>query len=921
MSEKPSRRRNMPQEQKPVRKRRRLRVGRLILVAFFVLILLAVMAATGVVLAAVMDMPDWNPALIGGAMTTTVYDRENQLIASLHGQENRIPVPLERIPEHLQEAVIAIEDMRFYQHHGVDPRAILRAAIVDITRGTREQGGSTITQQLAKNAFIENPEKTLKRKVQEAIMAIQLERMYTKREILEFYLNEIYFGHGAYGVQAAAKTYFNKNVEDLNLAEAAMLAGLIKSPGTYSPLMEANLPRAKERQALVLDTMVRCDFITREEAEQAKKAPLEFRQGEAEKSSYRYPFYLDYVVEEAEKLLAANGLEEKLLFTGGLKIYTALDPKTQQKMEQVYHDADNFPKSADEVPVQSAMVVLDPHTGELRALIGGREHEVRRGWNRAVHTKRHPGSAIKPIAVYAPALEEAGYSPATVVDDVPVSYGKYAPDNYDGRYRGLVSIREAVRWSINVVAVKVLHDIGVERGYNFARDLGLPLTDRYKYLSLALGAAEASPLDMAAAYAAFANGGIWIQPHAVTKITDRFDRVLVEVKPYKKVVMSEQTAFLITDMLQTVVKEGTGTRARLDRPVAGKTGTTQLPDTPEFRGKSGTTDAWFIGYTPELVGAVWMGYDQTDPKHYLRHVAGGTYPALIWKAVMAEALKGQPVRQFPRPPGIVYVSVDAKSGLLPSELTPRQFVVTEVFAKDRVPTRVSDVWVEAQVCTESHKLATPACPSVATGVFLKRPVPYTGNVKPEDADLEVPTEYCPLHAAGGETVEVEVCTDPRHQGVTYLANRPAPGQEGGCPPDLIERRHYPVNQAPTQYCPLPDHQVAGAALDGTVPVETAPQAQLKAEVVVSEEGAHGYAVRLEWQVSGKRNAKEWTYGLERGDPEGTQRIKLATVTETRYLDTRVEPGRPYSYWLTVVDRQGKVRATAGPVTVFVPKSD
>ncbi|MGB9887274.1 MAG: PBP1A family penicillin-binding protein [Moorellales bacterium] len=918
----------MAQADGATRKKRRLRVSRVILLAVITLALAGVTAATGVVLAAVMDMPDWNPALIGGAMTTTVYDRDGEPVAALHGPENRIPVPLERIPEYLQEAVIATEDVRFYQHHGVDPRAILRAAVVDLTRGTREQGGSTITQQLAKNAFIEKPEKTLKRKIQEAIMALQLERLYTKQEILEFYLNEIYFGHGAYGVQAAAKTYFNKNVEDLNLAEAAMLAGLIKSPGTYTPLKEDNLPRAKERQAQVLDNMVRYGYISREEAEQAKQAPLSFARGEAEKSSYRYPYYVDYVVEEAENLLVSNGYEEELLFTGGLKIYTALDSKTQEKMEQVYQDAAYFPKSPDEVPVQSAMVILDPHTGEVQALIGGREHQVRRGWNRAVHTKRHPGSAIKPIAVYAPALEEAGYSPATVVDDVPVSFGNYAPKNYDGRYRGLVSIREALRWSINIVAVRVLNDIGVERGYNFARDLGLPLTPRYKYLSLALGAAEASPLDMAAAYAAFANGGIWIQPHAISKITDRFDRVLIETKPYKKVVMSEQTAYLITDMLQTVVKEGTGTRARLDRPVAGKTGTTQLPDTPEFQGKTGTTDAWFIGYTPELVGAVWMGYDQTDAKHYLRHVAGGTYPAIIWKAVMSQALKGRPVREFSRPPGIVYVSVDAKSGLLPSELTPRQFIVTEVFAQDRVPTKVSDVWVQAQVCTESHKLATPACPSVATGVFLKRPVPYTGSVQPEDAELEVPTEYCPLHSGYGpatgdqETMEVDICTDPRHQGVPYLANVPRPGQEGGCPPSLVEKRRYPRDQVPTQNCPLPDHQITQATNAGQTSFpEANPEFELRAEVLTSDQGIQGYAVRLRWEGTGKGNGRDWSFRVERGGPGVEERIKLATVTQRSYTDLQVEVGKPYTYWVIITDRQGRIRGTAGPVTVYIPRPD
>ncbi|MBC7345900.1 MAG: penicillin-binding protein 1A [Clostridia bacterium] len=903
----------MAEAQMPKRKRRRLRTGRVIMLALLLAGLVLVAGATGVVLAAVRDMPDWNPALIGGAMTTTVYDRDNQPVASLHGPENRFPVPLSRIPKHMQEAVIATEDNRFLEHHGVDFRAIARAALVNLRSASIEQGGSTITQQLAKNAFIEKPEKTLKRKVQEAIMALQLERLYSKQEILEFYLNEIYFGHGAYGVQAAARTYFNKNVEDLNLAEAAMLAGLIKSPGTYSPLKEGNLPKAKERQAQVLDNMVRFGYIDAAEAEKAKQTELQFTRGELERSGYRFPYYLDYVIEQAEELLAANGFEEKMLFTGGLKIYTALDTRIQEKMEAVYANPANFPKSPDQIPVQSAMVVLDPHDGGVRALIGGREHQVRRGWNRATQARRQPGSAIKPIAVYAPALEEAGYSPATVVDDVPVSFPGYTPRNYDNRYRGLVNLREALRWSINVVAVKVLHDIGVERGYNFARDLGLPVTPRSKHLSLALGAAEASPLEMAAAYAAFANGGIWIEPHAITRIADRFDRTLVEVKPHKKVVMSEQTAFLITDMLQTVVKEGTGTRAQLGRPAAGKTGTTQLPDTPQFKGKDGTRDAWFIGYTPELVGAVWMGYDQTDAKHYLRYVAGGTYPAAIWKQVMAEALKGKPVVNFPRPEGIVYVPVDVKSGLLPSELTPGQFIVTEVFAKERVPTKVSDVWVQAQVCAETKKLATPACPSVVTGVFLKRPVPYEGPVAPEDAYLEVPTASCPLHGSDGQAVEVSICTDPRHQGIPYLANVPQPDQQGGCPPALVQKRRFAPGEAPTASCPLPDHQIITPTGPPAKPLTWQPQ--VTAKVVASGEGDHGYLVKLHWQVPADRAL---LFAVERSEPGHPKRANLGVVTGSEFLDTQVEPGKAYTYRVVAIDRDQNINVAAKPVTVQIP---
>ncbi|MGI6553752.1 MAG: penicillin-binding transpeptidase domain-containing protein [Bacillota bacterium] len=257
-----------------------------------------------------------------------------------------------------------------------------------------------------------------------------------------------------------------------------------------------------------------------------------------------------------------------------------------------------------------------------------------------------------------------------------------------------------------------------------------------------------SPLELVSAYGAFSNGGIWIEPKAVSKITDSRGNVLVEVNNRQHVVMSEETAFLITDMLQSVVESGTGTRARMNRPVAGKTGTTQLPDKPEFRNKKGNQDAWFVGYTPELAAVVWMGYDKTDANHYLNQIYGGRYPAQIWKAVMETASKDVPVKKFPVPSSIVYKSVDVKSGLLPSELTPQMFIVSEAFNKKHVPQEISNVWEEAQVCAETGLIPTPYCPTTVTGLFLKRPIPYTGSIKPEDADLELPTETCTLHLTG-----------------------------------------------------------------------------------------------------------------------------------------------------------------------------
>ncbi|TDA68244.1 MAG: PBP1A family penicillin-binding protein [Clostridia bacterium] len=905
----------MPRQTK--KKKRRVRIGRLIWLIVLVILVVALGATTGFVLSVARDVPAWNPEDMIGNMTTLVYDSDNKPVIQLHGVENRIPVDLKAVPQSLVNAFLATEDHRFFSHHGVDPQAIARAALTNFRSGSIAQGGSTITQQLAKNAFIEKPEKTLRRKVQEAILALQLEHVYTKEEILGYYLNQIYFGHGAYGVQAAAQTYFGKDVSQLDLAESAMLAGLVKSPGSYSPLKEGNLPQAKARQAQVLDNMVTYGYLTPEQAQQAGEEELHFRNNQGAVQKYQYPYFMDYVTDEAENLLEANGFDPNLLYVGGLNVYTSLDTRIQQKMEQVYSDPSNFPAGPKDQLVQSAMVVLEPSSGEVRGIVGGREHEVRRGWNRATQTKRQPGSSIKPLVVYAPAVE-AGHAPATVVDDSPVTFPgnpPYSPENYDHVFRGLVNYREALRRSINVPAVKVLKDIGVDAGYEFGLKLGLPLVPEDKQLSLALGGVTygVTPLQMAAAYDALANEGVWMQPHAVRRITDHQGRVLVEVTPGRKPVMSPQTAYLVTDMLQTVVKSGTGTQARLDgRPAAGKTGTTQLPEAPEFKGLSGNKDAWFIGYTPELVGAVWMGYDHTDQKHYLHNVAGGGYPARIWKAVMQEALKGVPVKEFPRPEGIVYVKVDVKSGLLPSNLTPPQFIVTEAFTTQSAPKKISQAWEEAQICTESQQLATPYCPQTQTGVFLVRPVVEGAGV--EAYSLAKPREYCQIHGPGGAVApgaqagQVAVCADPRHQGQEYLANLPAPGESGGCPPEMIEYRRYPPGGGPQEKCPLPDHQITRPTQQTGLSGPPAPVLEARLE---------GPSVYLRWTASGREGL---LFSLERWTRQEPQHRLLTSTKANTFADADLSPGDTYHYRVTAIDPDSNFSSFSNQVEVRVPAS-
>lgn len=901
----------------PVKKkvRRKLNIWRLLLLLAGIAALIAIGAGAGLAISVLKGLPRWDPSNLRMALSTTLYDKDNNAFATLHGEENRLPASLEEIPDHLQKAVIAIEDARFYQHHGIDFRGIVRAALTNLMYREIKEGASTITQQLARNAFIENPQRTFKRKIQEAILALQLERTYTKEQILEQYLNIVYFGPGAYGVKAAAQVYFGKDVKDLTLAESALLAGIIQSPARYSPLIKGNEEAAKERQAVVLANMVKYGFIDQAQADKALQEKLVFNH-QPLKTTPQYPYFVDAVIEEASQLLEENGIDAGELFRGGLRVYTTLDAQVQAKIEEVYSNPANFPQSASDRLVESAMVVLDPHTGEIRGLIGGRQYTTLRGLNRATQAQRQPGSTIKPLVVYGPALEK-GFTPATVIDDVPTTFPgspkPFTPVNYDGRYRGLITMREAIRWSVNVAAVKMLHTIGVDTGFQFGRNLGLPLKDSDRHLALALGGITSgvTPLQMAAAYGAFANQGVYVTPHTVVRITDSAGRDLVVNTPQQKVVMSEQVAYLMTDMLQTVIKSGTGQRAQIGRPAAGKTGTTSLPDLPGFKGLDGSTDAWFVGYTPELVAAVWMGYDQTDPTHYLRGVAGGSYPALIWKQVMQEALKGVPVKDFPRPPGIVYADVDAKSGLLPSDLTPKEFIIKEVFTADTVPKKVSDVWVRLQICATTGQLASPNCPNVTQGVFLKRPVPYTGSVQPEDAYLEAPKEICTLHGSG-QTTAVKICTDPRHQGKPVLANIPGPGQQGGCPSQYVQIKEFPPGAAPTEHCDLPDHQIQKSASgqQGGAAPPLAPELQAQVDMSL---GNGRIQVRLSWEAG---SGKNYLYSVERW--ENNARRSLTIIQETSYVDTSVKAGKTYMYRVLAIDPQTQLSTPSNAVTVNIP---
>lgn len=575
-------------------------------------------------------------ALDRAAPQPTVIIDQNGEVASRISASKTEAVGMKEIPTHMVQAVVAIEDHRFYSHSGVDYWGSLRAAVTNLKAGHTVQGGSTLTQQLAKNVFLTH-ERTYKRKIKEVLLAKKIERSYTKDEIMEMYLNTIYFGEGAWGLKKAARTYFGKEPEDLTVGESALLAGMIQAPSALSPFKNFN--KAMTRRDVVLSKMVTEGFIDEKTAQKAKETDIVLEGQESDDYKGRYPSYVDAIIQEA---IDRYGLTEKEVLSGGLRIYTELDPRMQQAAEKVYARDDLFPQGKGDTLVQSGSVLVDPRTGGIRALVGGRGEHVFRGFNRATQLKRQPGSTMKPISVYAPALIQ-GYDLDARLVDRPISFGNYAPKNQSQQYLGEVTMYEAVIDSLNVPAVWLLDQIGVDKGYRYAKTSGIALTDDDRQLALALGGLQegVSPLQMAQAYSAFANNGIVVDAHAIRRVETVDGEVLG--KWYKKSVRVSQpvVAQQITYMLRGVVQEGTGRKAQIPgRPTAGKTGTTQLPD-----GRDGAKDNWFVGYTPELVGAVWIGYDKTDANHYLTTSSGST-AAPVFRELMTGALRGRPVKEF-----------------------------------------------------------------------------------------------------------------------------------------------------------------------------------------------------------------------------------------------------------------------------------
>lgn len=760
--------------------KRRMSLFKKAIIFFSIIILLSGIGLSTTIWYLVRDIPsidslrEYQP-IVG----TRVYSYDNRLIGEFY-VEKRILVPLKRIPRELFQSILAVEDARFYDHRGIDLLGIIRAFLTNIESFRIRQGASTITQQLTRLLFL-SPEKSYKRKIREAALAMKIEKLLTKDEILELYLNQIYFGHGAYGVQAASKTYFGKDVEDITLSEGAFLAGLLKAPNDYSPYYHPE--RAKRRQGIVLKRMLKEGFITKEQFQKAYKQNLYFNR--LKKKEAIAPYFLEYI----RQYLASRYGDDRL-YKGGLKVYTTLNIEMQKTANKAvqnglrdidkrqgfrgpidHKDVEDILKGSEKITpynisdlkeedivdgivldvdskravvmageikgkifkkdmlwaakrlkgpdlkdaeiiknakpsdilkagdivkvgiksidknkkealftleqeplIEGALISLDPYTGFIKAMVGGYDYG-RSEFNRAVFARRQPGSAFKPL-VYASAIEK-GFTPATTIIDSPLIYTDtvtekvWKPENYEEKFYGPIMLREALIHSRNVATVKLLEKLGINNVIAFAKKIGIksPLA---KDLSLGLGSSSLGVLELTSAYGVFANQGVRVEPVAILSVKDLSGNVLESHQPEIKAVVSKETSYIITNILEDVIQRGTGRKARvLKRALAGKTGTT-----------NNFTDAWFVGFAPNIATGVWVGFD--DRRSLGDRESGARAALPIWIAFMKKALETYPSKSFEIPENIVFTKIDPSTGLLASKWTDNP--VIEIFAKGTEPT-------------------------------------------------------------------------------------------------------------------------------------------------------------------------------------------------------------------------------------------
>ncbi len=675
-------------------------------VLFLIVAVLAALCGTGVgtFAAFIHESPqislldDWRPSV-----NTRILAADDSLVAEF-ALENRTLVKLSKMPLDLQQAFLAAEDNRFYNHWGIDLRATARALVANVKARSRKQGGSTITQQLARNLPIGiDRRRSISRKVKEAFVALQIEHKFTKEEIFELYLNQIYLGEGAYGVESGARTYFGKNVEDLTLAECAMLAALPKSPRDYSP--RRNPDKALKRRNMVLRLMLKKGYVNKPAYDEAVEEPPELRQYETEE-----PFAEYFVEHVRQQLEETHGYDR--LYSGGLTVETTLDPAMQraaeravqqglenyQSMRPAQAESQDESEEAEERVAQAALIAIEPSTGYIKAMVGGRDF-AKYKFNRAVQARRQPGSAFKPF-VFAVAFEK-GFTACDTFLDAPFQYPyrdttgervAWAPKNFEEEYFGESTLRQALVRSQNVVAAQLLKEVGLGPVIRLAHKAGISsYIDRN--LSVALGTAVVTPLELASAYATFANKGMYCHPLSILKVRDPDGNILEENRITEREAMRADTAYLVTHMLRAVIEDGreaTGRRARaftrgnaddlnakIIRPAGGKTGTTE-----------DCKDAWFAGYTPDLVTVVWVGHDDNTTLGKLR--TGGAVASPIWTQFMLEAVGDRVKIDFDKPENVVLVQVDWNTGKpVKPDREPKWPVINEAFLSGREPKTTS----------------------------------------------------------------------------------------------------------------------------------------------------------------------------------------------------------------------------------------
>lgn len=761
-------------EKKTKKKGKAKKVFKILFFTFLALFVVGVGIVIGVLNSVIKETEAIDLSLLKNLkLTSTVLDSKGKQIGQMSSGENRLMIDYDELPQHLIDAVVAIEDERFWTHQGVDLKRTGAAVVTYVlNRGNSSFGGSTITQQLIKNVTNDR-ETSWKRKIREWYRAYSLEQELDKDEILEAYLNKIYFGEGANGIEVAAETYFAKSAKDLNLAESACLAAAIQTPEGTNPYNgDEAKARLIARQKIVLNKMLEIEKITQEQYNEALKYELVFKKGKIATVSSVQPYFVDAVFEEVARDLAeSKGITYDAAFdmvaSSGYVIYSTMDSNVQAAIDKQASNTKYFYKDKNGKMMQCAAIVIDNKTGNVVGMLGGVGEKKGLDYNRAVDAKLQPGSTFKPIAAYGPAFELGVSYPGMGIDDVPVNINGYKPTNWYGYYYGYVTARAAINQSMNIPAVKTLQSVGLDYAFQFAQRMGITtLTSANKNLSMALGSANVKVVDMAAAYATMANGGVYTEPKLYTKVLDKDGKeILTTVDKKATRVMDAATAYMLTDCLRSVVNSGTGTSARFSKTIqiAGKTGNTNEDK-----------DQWFAGYTPYYTMVVWNGYD--NPQRIGSRKTLGTYPytaTVVFTNVMKSIHNGLKKASFTKPSNIVNATICTVSGLVATDACKadtRKVVKSEIFASGKVPTDKCTVHKLVEVCSVSGDLPTDYC-HMYEDLKEISVITREKSAKTSDKKYVMPEDICKLHTAEPEPevpVEPEIPEVPEKPDVPVV---------------------------------------------------------------------------------------------------------------------------------------------------------